>query len=164
MRVGGNLNEGFELQLLEAEDREYELALAPLKRLLKKGSHPEGKRPLKIGKAGLLTFQKAVEDYALRLAEKAGENTRHWPGLYRIERHAILRAIDDLYAPTSEKVIHDNRHDGVLKLILEYYAQTGDSFEAILDIETIFQNPDLKLEDLPLRTKEKWMGTPEMIE
>lgn len=72
--------EGHKAQQLKDEDREYDLALAPLKRLLQKGSRDETGQRMhgnhKVTEAALLFFRKQVEDYALKLAEETGVVTR----------------------------------------------------------------------------------------
>ena len=72
--------EGFKAQSLKDEDREYDLALAPLKRILQKGSKDETGQVMrgnhKMSEAALLFFRKQVEDYALSLAKETGKITR----------------------------------------------------------------------------------------
>lgn len=113
MRLGGWKHETYDATLLKNEDREYELAKAPVKRLLKKGSYSESSAipNYKITEAALLTFRKALEDYALELAKIAGINSRKWPGRNTLERGEILLAIAELEAPTTETVILQQRGD-----------------------------------------------------
>ncbi|WJI09150.1 hypothetical protein FGU46_03115 [Methanobacterium sp. CWC-01] len=65
--------EGWEAQRIKEDGRKYELALAPLKRLLQTGSKsPLMRRNHKMSEAALLAYRRAVEDYALALAGEIG--------------------------------------------------------------------------------------------
>lgn len=65
--------EGWEAQRIKEDGRKYELALAPLKRLLQTGSKSAlMRRNHKMSEAALLAYRRAVEDYALELAAEMG--------------------------------------------------------------------------------------------
>jgi len=83
----------------EDQDRKYDLALAPVKRILKKGAH-EGfvnadmPTQIQMTEAALLLFRKHIEDYALQLALEIGEITGN-AMRYKIAAEDIWAAIGE---------------------------------------------------------------------
>lgn len=68
---------------IKNEERKYELPLAPIKRLLQRGSDSNGvqipevsEHPHKMTEAALLEYRQQVEKYALNLAQAIGNTTR----------------------------------------------------------------------------------------
>lgn len=67
--------EGWNAIRIKEDGRDYQLALAPLKRLLQAGSKDTSglmRGNHKMSEAALLAYRRAVEDYALAVAKEAG--------------------------------------------------------------------------------------------
>jgi histone H3/H4 len=82
MMAFGNKDTIIAYKMSQEDTREYELPKAPVKRLLQEGSqviHDQhyGSSKFRMTEGALLTFRRAMEYYALALAEKVGKSTYH---------------------------------------------------------------------------------------